>query len=65
LCAVISINVLHDRLSDHRGNAIEVSFKHAEGQALRVLLPYARWRKAVTYGPIRASVGSRRIWSDS
>lgn len=53
------------RLPNHRGNAIEVSLEHAEGQALRVLLPYARRRKAVTYGPIRANDGSRRIWSGS
>jgi hypothetical protein len=53
------------RFPGHGGDAIEVSLEHAEGQALRVLLPYARRRKAITYGPIRASVGSRRIWSQS
>jgi hypothetical protein len=53
------------RLPDHDGDAIEVSLEHAEGQALRVLLPYARQRKAIDYGPIRASAGSRRIWSHS
>ncbi len=53
------------RLPDHGGDAIEISLEHAEGQALRVLLPYARRRKDVTYGPIRASAGSRRIWSHS
>jgi hypothetical protein len=53
------------RLPDHGGEAIEVSLEHAEGQALRVLLPYARQRIAVTCGPIRASAGNRRIWSQS
>lgn len=53
------------RLPDHGGDAIDVSLKHAEGQALRVLLPYARKRTAITYGQIRASAGNRRIWSHS
>ncbi len=53
------------RLPDHGGDAIEVSLEHAEGQMLRVLLPYARRHKAITYGQIRASVGTRRIWSHS
>jgi hypothetical protein len=53
------------RLPDHGGEAIEVSLEHAEGQALRVLLPYARRRKAITYGQISVSAGSRRIWCHS
>jgi hypothetical protein len=53
------------RLPDHDGSAIEVALEHAEGQALRVLLPYARNRDGITFGSIRASVGSRRIWSHS
>jgi hypothetical protein len=52
------------RLPDNGGDAIEVSLEHVDGQALRVLLPYAR-RKAFTYGPIRAQGGNRRIWSHS
>jgi hypothetical protein len=53
------------RLPDDGGDAIEVSLEHAEGQALRVVLPYARRRKGLVYGPITASAGSRRIWSHS
>jgi hypothetical protein len=53
------------RVPDHGGNAIEVSLERTEGQALRVLLPHTRRRKAITNGQIRASAGSRRIWSHS
>jgi hypothetical protein len=53
------------RLPDHDGEAIEVSLEHAEGQALRIHLPYARQHKTIDYGQIRAGAGSRRIWSHS
>jgi hypothetical protein len=46
-------------------DAIEVSLEHVEGQALRIQLPYAKQRKDISYGPIRASTGSRRIWAYS
>lgn len=46
-------------------DAIEVSLEHAEGQALRILLPYAKQRAGIDYGPIRASVGSRSVWAQS
>jgi hypothetical protein len=42
------------------------SRQHAiRAAALRVLLPHTRRRKAITNGQIRASAGSRRIWSHS
>jgi hypothetical protein len=49
------------------GDAIEVSLEHAEGPALRVLLPYTkrRFRKGIEYGQVRAESGARRIWSDA
>jgi hypothetical protein len=53
------------RLPELGSDAIEVSLEHAEGQALRVHLPYTRRRKDISYGPVRASVGSRRVWAHS
>lgn len=53
------------RLSELGGEAIEVSLEHAEGQALRVQLPYTRQPAGISYGPIRASAGDRRLWSHS
>lgn len=53
------------RLPDLGNDAIEVSLEHAEGQALRVQLPYTKQPAGISYGPIRASAGSRRIWAHS
>jgi hypothetical protein len=53
------------RLPDLGSDAIEVSLEHVEGQALRVQLPYTKRRKNISYGPVRASAGSRRIWAHS
>ncbi len=54
--------VVDVHLPDLDQDAIEVSLEHAEGQALRVLLPYAR-HGDIEYGPIRASDTDRRIWA--
>jgi hypothetical protein len=45
--------------------AVDVAAEHVEGQALRVLLPYAkrRLRKGVTYGELLAQPGPRRVWT--
>lgn len=63
--AIRAAAIITDVRLPNGGDAIEVSLEHAEGQTLRVLLPYAGRRKAVTYGPIRAGTGNRRIWSHS
>lgn len=53
------------RMPELGGDAIEVSLEHAEGPALRVLLPYTRrrFRKGIEYGQVRAESCTRRIWS--
>ena len=47
------------------GEAIQVDLEHAEGAALRILLPYARHRlgRVKEYGDLSASMGIRRVWS--
>ncbi len=52
-------------LPDLGTDAIEVSLEHAEGQALRVQLPYTRRHEEIRYGSIRASTGKRRIGTHS
>jgi hypothetical protein len=52
-------------LPDLGSDAIEICLEHAEGQALRIHLPYAKRRKEISYGSIRASAGTRRIWAHS
>jgi len=46
------------------GDAVEVSLEHAEGPALRVLLPYSKRRfgRGVEYGQLRAMNGTKRVW---
>jgi hypothetical protein len=53
------------RIPDLGSDAIEVSLEHAEGQALRVHLPYTKQGTGIDYGPIRASAATRRIWAHS
>ena len=53
------------RLPELDSDAVCVDLEHAEGTALRVLLPYAkrRLRKDVVYGDLRAESGQRIIWA--
>ena len=55
------------RLPDLGSDAVEVALEHADGQALRVQLPYSkrRFRKDIDYGQLRAAPATRRIWSTS
>jgi hypothetical protein len=57
--------VVDVRLPELGSDAIEVSLEHVEGQALRVQLPYSKRRRNISYGPVRASADSRRIWAHS
>jgi len=56
--------VLDTRLSDGSSDAIRVDLEHAEGHAIRILLPYTkkRLRKKVDFGQLRAEAGKRQIW---
>jgi hypothetical protein len=60
--AALTANV---RIAEVDSDAIEVALEHAEGQALRAVLPYAIQGSGIDYGDLRASIGSRRIWSHS
>jgi hypothetical protein len=46
-------------------DAIRVELEHAEGQALTILLPYAKKQLSsrIDYGQIRAQPGQPQIWS--
>jgi hypothetical protein len=59
--AAVVANVVAPELG---AEAIEVSLEHAEGQALRVLLPHTKRGRhtGVEYGQMRAQRGSRRVW---
>lgn len=60
--AALASNV---RIAEVGSDAIEVTLEHVEGQALRALLPYAMRGSGIDYGDLRASLGTRRIWSHS
>jgi hypothetical protein len=56
------------RLPDLDGSdAIDIALEHAEGQALRVQLPYTRQQpgKDIGYGQLRAAPAGRQIWAHS
>lgn len=59
--------VANVHLPELGGDAVEVDLEHVEGQALTVLLPYTkkRFRKDISYGPLRVQAGHRRIWANS
>jgi hypothetical protein len=54
------------RLAETSGDAIAIDSEHAEGQAIRAILPYQMKRKLFRrrpqYGPLEAGPGQRRIW---
>jgi hypothetical protein len=55
--------LLADVLADG-ADAIRVEIEHREGQAMYVLVPYARWRRrGLEYRDLTAGAGTPRVWS--
>jgi hypothetical protein len=59
--AAVAVDV---RIDEGVGDAISIDLEHAEGHAIKVLLPYAKARfgKRIKYGSMSAQAGEHRIW---
>lgn len=54
------------RLATTGRDAIAIDSEHAEGQAIRAIMPYEKggwFRRKLSYGALQAAPGERRIWS--
>ena len=54
------------RVVSDGGDAIGAEIEHAEGTALKLVLPYKKKRfgRGVEFGELRVSAGTRHIWVD-
>lgn len=54
-------------LPDLNTDAIDVALEHAEGQALKLQLPYSKrqFRNNIEYGQLRAAPSSLRVWNQA